>query len=75
MDKYDLQVMLQDGSFKDFEVHNESWTDVFMVLQEGKLVSVFNAKKDGTWEMLENPGGIDEDLQKRIGEQLKGLRT
>ncbi|MBC7914599.1 MAG: hypothetical protein H7Y07_10825 [Pyrinomonadaceae bacterium] len=75
MEKYNLQVMLSDGSFADYEVQTARDAKTYELLQEGKPLASFEASTNGDWELIDNPGNIDEDLQQRISTQLNGFRV
>ena len=75
MEKYDLQVMLGDGSFADYEVQTEREAKTFEILNKGELIAAFSATEDGGWSLENNPGKIDDDLQQRITQQLNGYRV
>lgn len=74
MEKYNLQVMLADGSFADYELQTERDSKVFEILKDGEAYASFTATEDGSWNLEKNPGNIDEDLQQRITLQLNGYR-
>ena len=74
MEKFDLQVMLADGSFADYEVQTQRDAKVYEVLQNGKYLASFSATEDGGWALEQNPANIDEDLRNRITQQLNGYR-
>ncbi len=74
MEKFDLQVLLHDGSFVDYEVKTDRDSDIYEVLEDGKLIASFKATKDGGWKIENNEAQIDEDLQHRITLQLNGYR-
>ena len=67
--------MLPDGSFADYIVKNERDTDDYQVFQGETALVTFAAGKNGEWSVVDNPGNIDGDLQARLREQLKGLRS
>lgn len=75
MEKFDIQVMLQDGTFADYEVHNERDGKIYEVITAGKLAGVFEAGDDGSWSLVSNNGNISDDLQQRIINQLNGFRS
>ncbi len=75
MEKYDLQVLLSDGSFADFEVQTEREAKTYDILKKGELIASFKPTKDGGWELETNPGNIDQDLEHRITQQLNGYRV
>lgn len=75
MEKFDLQVMLSDGSFADYIVHTEREAKTFKVLQNEELIASFKALPNGSWELVNNPAEIDDDLQHRIEAQLNGFRV
>ena len=75
MEQYDLQVLLSDGSFADYEVRTERDTKIYEISEKGEPVATFIATKDGGWSLENNPGNIDSDLQHRIALQLNGYRT
>ncbi|WP_207426768.1 hypothetical protein [Pedobacter sp. SYSU D00535] len=74
MDKFDIQVMLADGSFTDFEIQNERGENSYEVFQKNEKIGTFQAGDDGSWTLTENPGNINEDLRNRIINQLNGFR-
>lgn len=75
MEQIDLQVMLKDGSFNDYVVKTERDSKRFLVYQGEQHVITIEAKEDGSMTSVDNPANIDEDLETRIKEQLKGLQT
>ncbi|MBC8053369.1 MAG: hypothetical protein H7Y13_09920 [Sphingobacteriaceae bacterium] len=74
MEKYNLQVMLSDGSFADYEVQTEREAKTFDILKKGEIIASFSATTDGGWLLENNPGKVDDDLQQRITRQLNGYR-
>ena len=74
MEQYDLQVLLSDGSFADYEVRTERGAKTYEILKKDELVASFVATEDGGWRLENNPGNIDSDLQHRITQQLNGYR-
>jgi hypothetical protein len=74
MERYNLQVMLGDGSFADYEVATERTGRTYDILKQGTVVATFSATEDGGWNLESNPGNIDEDLQQRLTNQLNGYR-
>jgi hypothetical protein len=75
MEKFDLQIMLHDGSFADYKVQTERGAKTFEILKDEQNIASFEANVDGEWTLIDNPGNIDEDLQQRISKQLNGFRT
>ena len=73
MDSFEIQVMLKDGSFIDYEVKSES-NDDYEILKEGQHLVSFKANQDGTWTAIDNTENIDEELKERITNQLNGFR-
>jgi hypothetical protein len=74
MEIFDIQIMLKDGSLAPYQVQNERDSDIYKVFEQEKHVASFTASKDGSWNLNENPGNIDEDLEHRLVNQLNGLR-
>lgn len=74
MEKFEIQALLHDGSFVDYEVQTERHSDKYEVFKDGKPIASFRATKDGGWEIENNQAQIDEDLQHRITLQLNGYR-
>jgi len=74
MELFDIQVLLQDGSFEDYQVENERENKIYRVLKDTIFLISFTADEDGGWSLAENPGNISEDLQQRILNQLNGFR-
>jgi len=74
MEIFDIQIMLHDGSLAGYQVKNARSSDVYEVYQQDKLIALFTSKPDGSWDLTENPGPIDNDLQQRLINQLNGLR-
>ena len=72
MESFDIQVLLKDGSFADYEVKYDK--QKYEVSQNEKSLISFIADEDGTWSVGDNKGDIDEDLQERIINQLKGFK-
>jgi hypothetical protein len=72
METFDIQVLLKDGSFADYEVRNDD--QKYQILQNEKPLISFKADEDGTWSPYDNVGNIDEDLQERIINQLNGFK-
>ena len=72
MDILEIQVLLKDGSFTDYEVHNDK--DKYVVMADKKEVISYIAKEDGRWEVEQNFADIDSDMQERIINQLNGYR-
>lgn len=75
MDQFDMQLMLPDGSFADYTVKAERNSDEYQVFKDDNLLATFIAKENGEWDISDNPGNIDSDLESRMKEQLKGFRT
>jgi len=74
MEKFEIQTLLHDGSFVDYEVQTERHSDTYEVFKDGNFIASFKATKDGGWEIENNQAQIDEDLQHRITLQLNGYR-
>lgn len=74
LERFDFQVLLSDGSFEDFEVQTERHSDIFEVLKNDRVIATFKATKDGGWELEDNPGNVDKDLEHRITLQLNSYR-
>ena len=74
MERFDLQVLLSDGSFADYEVQTERHSDIFEVFKDDNVLASFKATKDGGWELEDNPAKIDKDLEHRITLQLNSYR-
>ena len=74
MEKFDIQVLLKDGSFADYIVQNERGSDSFEVYKQEEKLGTFCASADGNWEVTEE-NGIDEDMQQRIINQLNGFKS
>lgn len=74
MDKFDIQILLKDGSFADYQVENERGTDSYQVFQQEKPIAKFETSADGSWQILDNTANIDSDLEQRIINQLKGFK-
>ena len=75
MEKFDIQVLLKDGSFADFQVENETGSDIYQVFQKDKSLAQFVATEDGGWIVGHNSGNLDDDLQQRIINQLNGFKA
>lgn len=75
MDQFDMQLMLPDGSFADYTVKAERNSDEYKVFKDDNLLVAFIARENGEWDISDNPGNIDSDLESRMKEQLKGFRT
>lgn len=73
MESFDIQVLLKDGSFADYQVLTDG--DKYQILDAGKLQGIFRTDRNGTWSMENNSGDIDSDLQGRIINQLKGFES
>lgn len=74
MESFELQVMLKDGSFADYEVQTERDSKVYTILKKAEVLASFKAVENGAWALESNPGQMDDDLQKRITKQLDGYR-
>jgi len=74
MDKFDIQVLLKDGTFADYQVENERNQNTYLVLHEGKKIASFSATEDGSWQIANNEANIDADMQQRIINQLNGFK-
>ena len=74
MERFDLQVLLSDGSFADYELQTERDSKLYEVLKNGEPLASFRATEDGGWALESNPTNIDADLQHRITQQLNGYR-
>ncbi len=70
-----MQVMLQDGSFADYIVKTERDSDIYQIFKGESLLATFKTSGNGDWSVTDNPGKVNSDLESRIKEQLKGLRT
>jgi hypothetical protein len=75
MDKFDIQVLLKDGSFADYQVQNERSESLYKLYKANEHIASFVADNDGGWSVSENPGDITEELQERIKNQLNGFRA
>lgn len=73
MEQFDMQLMLKDGAFADYQVKTEKNTKVYEVYDGDTLVASFEDDSQGSFTISDNPGNIDEDLQGRMIEQLKGF--
>ncbi len=73
MDSFNIVVMLKDGSFVDYDVKSQS-NDDYEIIKKGNHLISFKANSNGTWTAYGNSGGIDEELQERITNQLNGFR-
>lgn len=71
MENFEIQVLLKDGSFADYDVQFSD--NEYMVLERGKRLITFNADNSSSWNVVSNEGALDPDLQERIINQLKGL--
>ena len=74
MERFDMQVMLKDGSFADYEVMNDNEKPEYEIWQKDNRLATFTAQSDGNWVLTDNPGDLDADLQQRIINQLNGYR-
>ncbi|HEY1025055.1 MAG TPA: hypothetical protein VGE26_07820 [Sphingobacteriaceae bacterium] len=72
MDSFNILVMMQDGSFTDYEVRNKRNDVIYEILLKGEPVATFKASPDGTWTVTENPANINDDVIGRISKQLQG---
>lgn len=72
METFDIQVLLKDGNFADYEVKYDQ--KKYDVIHNGEKLISFKNDKDGTWSAVENFANIDEDLQDRIINQLNGFK-
>ena len=73
MEQYDMQLMLKDGAFADYQVKTEKNSKLYEVYNGESLIASFEDDNQGSFALSDNPGNIDEDLQSRIIEQLKGF--
>lgn len=73
MEQFDMQLMLKDGAFADYQVKTEKNTKIYEVYSGESLVASFEDDNQGSFTLSDNPGNIDEDLQGRMIEQLKGF--
>ncbi|PWG79076.1 hypothetical protein [Pararcticibacter amylolyticus] len=73
-EQFDIQVMLADGTFADYIVKTERDSDVYQVFSNSEHLASFRAS-EGEWILEDNTGNLETDLQSRLKEQLKGLRT
>lgn len=73
MEQFDMQLMLKDGAFADYQVKTEKNSKLYEVYSGESLVASFADDNQGSFTLSENPGNIDEDLQSRMIEQLKGF--
>ena len=72
METFDIQVLLKDGTFADYEVKYDK--QKYEVRQNEKALITFQANEDGTWSSYDNAGDIDDDLKERIINQLNGFK-
>lgn len=75
MDRFDIQVLLKDGSFADYQVENERSENIYKLYQQDEFLASFVADKDGGWTVTDNSKDIPEELQERIKNQLNGFRA
>jgi len=73
MEQFDMQLMLKDGAFADYQVKTEKNSKLYEVYSGDSLVASFEDDNQGSFTLSDNPGNIDEDLQSRMIEQLKGF--
>lgn len=73
MEQFDMQLMLKDGAFADYQVKTEKNSKLYEVYSAESLVASFEDDNQGSFRLSDNPGKIDEDLQSRMIEQLKGF--
>ncbi|PRY55116.1 hypothetical protein B0I27_10181 [Arcticibacter pallidicorallinus] len=73
MEQFDMQLMLKDGAFADYQVKTEKNSKRYEVYSGESLVASFEDDSQGSFTLSDNPGNIDEDLQSRMIEQLKGF--
>jgi len=73
MEQFDMQLMLKDGAFADYQVKTEKNSKLYEVYSGESLIASFEDDNQGSFALSDNPGNIDEDLQSRIIEQLKGF--
>lgn len=73
MEQFDMQLMLKDGAFADYQVKTEKNSKLYEVYNGESLIASFEDDNQGSFALSDNPGNIDEDLQSRIIEQLKGF--
>lgn len=73
MEQFDMQVMLKDGAFADFQVKTDREAKFYEVYKKDTLLATFKDDENGSFVLEHNQGDIDDDLQSRIIEQLKGF--
>lgn len=73
MEQFDMQLMLKDGTFADYQVKTDKDSKRFEVYSGESLLASFKDDGQGSFSLGDNPGSIDEDLQRRMIEQLKGF--
>lgn len=73
MEQFDMQVMLKDGTFADFQVKTDREAKFYEVYKKDDLLATFKDDESGSFVVDQNQGHIDDDLQARIIEQLKGF--
>ncbi|WP_407430204.1 hypothetical protein [Arcticibacter sp.] len=73
MEQFDMQLMLKDGTFADYQVKTEKDSKLYEVYSGESLVASFKDDGQGSFTLNDNSGNIDEDLQSRMIEQLKGF--
>ena len=72
METFDIQVLLKDGNFADYEVKYDQHK--YEVRQNNETLISFKNDEDGTWTTVDNAANIDDDLQERIINQLNGFK-
>ena len=73
MEQFNMQVMLKDGTFADYNVKTDRDAQFYEVYDKDTLIATFKDDKNGSFAVDTNTTHIDEDLQSRIAEQLKGF--
>lgn len=73
MEQFNMQVMLKDGTFADYNVKTDRDAEFYEVYDKETLIATFKDDKKGSFAIDTNTTNIDEDLQARIVEQLKGF--
>jgi len=73
MEQFDMQLMLKDGAFADYQVKTDKDSGVFDVYSGDSLIASFKDDGQGSFSLSDNPGNADDDLQRRMIEQLKGF--
>ncbi|EOR96515.1 hypothetical protein ADIARSV_0299 [Arcticibacter svalbardensis MN12-7] len=73
MEQFNMQVMLKDGTFADYDVKTDRKAQYYEVYDKETLIATFKDDKNGSFAIDTNTTNIEEDLQSRIAEQLKGF--